>query len=72
MRFLVRFGRFWYDFVVGDDWRLAVGTVAAIALTYAATSAGANLWWVLPVGVVTLLGLSVTMATRRRGGTSGL
>ncbi len=26
------FGRFWYDFVVGDDWRIAAGVVAALGL----------------------------------------
>ena len=25
------FARFWYDFVVGDDWRVAVGVGAGIA-----------------------------------------
>ena len=25
----------WYDFVVGDDWRVAVGVVAALAATAA-------------------------------------
>ena len=25
-------GRFWYDFVVGDDWRIAAGVVAALGL----------------------------------------
>ena len=27
------FGRFWYDFVVGDDWRVAVGVVVALGVT---------------------------------------
>jgi hypothetical protein len=24
MRFVVAFGRFWWDFIVGDEWRFAV------------------------------------------------
>jgi hypothetical protein len=24
---------FWYDFVVGDDWRVAVGVVAVLGIT---------------------------------------
>ena len=28
MHYLVSFGRFWYDFIVGDEWRLAVGVIA--------------------------------------------
>ena len=33
MRRLRSIGAFWYDFVVGDDWRVAVAVVAALALT---------------------------------------
>jgi hypothetical protein len=32
MRHLRGFGRFWFDFVVGDDWRIAAGVVAALGL----------------------------------------
>lgn len=32
MRFLRSFVRFWYDFIVGDDWRIAAGVVAALAV----------------------------------------
>src|SRR5438105_2012149 len=28
-----RFARFWWDFVVGDDWRVAAGIVLALGLT---------------------------------------
>ena len=31
IRFLAGFGRFWYDFVVGDDWRIAAGVVCVLA-----------------------------------------
>jgi hypothetical protein len=30
-RLLRGFGRFWYDFVVGDDWRIALGVVLVLA-----------------------------------------
>ena len=26
------FGRFWWDFIVGDDWRIAAGVVASLGL----------------------------------------
>ncbi len=32
MRRLRGFGRFWFDFIVGDDWRIAAGVVAALGL----------------------------------------
>ena len=31
MRFLSAFARFWWDFVVGDDWRIAAGVVVVLA-----------------------------------------
>ena len=32
MRFVRGFGRFWYDFLIGDDWKIAVGVVTTLAL----------------------------------------
>jgi len=60
------FGAFWYDFVVGDDWRVAIGVVLAIALTYAlSVTTSLAVWWVLPVAVVVLLPYSLLRAVRR-------
>ena len=64
---------FWYDFVVGDDWRVAVGVVAALALTGGIAAAGLPSWWVLPVAVGVLLPLSLWRISRaaRNGRTRG-
>jgi hypothetical protein len=64
MRFLRRFGQFWWDFVVGDDWTSAVGVALAIGLTAALEAAGVDAWWVLPPAVVAVLALSLARATR--------
>jgi hypothetical protein len=32
MRFVKAFLRFWYDFVVGDDWKIAACVVAALGV----------------------------------------
>jgi hypothetical protein len=32
MRFIVGFGRFWWDFIVGDDWRIAAGVAVVLTL----------------------------------------
>jgi len=63
-RWLRSFGAFWYDFIVGDDWRGAV----AVALALAATAllvhvAGVNAWWLMPVCVIAALGWSLRRAT---------
>ncbi len=31
MRLLVSFARFWWDFIVGEDWTIAAGVVAVLA-----------------------------------------
>jgi hypothetical protein len=58
------FGSFWYDFIVGDDWQIAVGVVAALGLTFGLSRAGAPAWWILPLAVAALLPHSLHRATR--------
>jgi hypothetical protein len=68
MKPLTTFARFWYDFIVGDDWRLAAGTVVAITLVAVAANHGANVWWVLVLLVSALLAVSVNVAARAKPG----
>lgn len=68
LRRLKAFGAFWYDFVVGDDWLVAVGVVLALAITYLLTHhAGTRAWWVMPVVTAFLLPASIWRAVRKRG-----
>ncbi|HET9075759.1 MAG TPA: hypothetical protein VFN68_02415 [Acidimicrobiales bacterium] len=60
------FAAFWYDFVVGDDWRVAVGVVIALAVTYAVSRTTVPAWWIVPAAVAVLLPVSLLRATRRR------
>jgi hypothetical protein len=53
-----------WDFVVGDDWRVALGVAAAIAVTALVATSAVAAWWVLPVGVVALLADSLRRAAR--------
>ena len=41
------FGLFWWDFVVGDDWRAALGLLIGIGITAALAAAGVAAWWFL-------------------------
>ena len=67
MRQLKSFGAFWYDFVIGDDWRVAAVVVAGLALAAVlAHAARVNAWWALPVLVVAALVWSLHRATTRR------
>jgi hypothetical protein len=66
MRRIRGFGAFWYDFVIGDDWRGAAVVAAAIAVTSALAAAGVNAWWLLPVSALAALGWSLRRATAGR------
>jgi hypothetical protein len=59
-----RFGRFWWDFVVGDDWRVAVGVVLALAGSAALAASDLPAWWLLPAAVATVLYLSLRREVR--------
>jgi hypothetical protein len=65
MKHIVAFFRFWYDFIVGDDWRVAAAVVTAIALTALLAGTGAAAWWLMPVAVVVVLFASLRRATQR-------
>jgi hypothetical protein len=56
--------RFLWDFVVGDDWRIAAGVVIALGATAALAGAGVAAWWLLPVATLGLLGASVWRGAR--------
>jgi hypothetical protein len=58
------FGAFWWDFIVGDDWRVAAGVVASITVTGTLAHAHRTVWWVLPLAVLTLLTLSLLSSVR--------
>jgi hypothetical protein len=64
VRRIKAFGYFWWDFVVGDDWRAAAGVVLAIAVTAALSHNGVNAWWLMPVAVAVVLWLSLKRAAR--------
>jgi hypothetical protein len=69
MRFVSAFGRFWWDFVVGDDWRIAVGVVTVLAggaVLVAETDVPHALVAVLAAtGIAVVVLVSIVAATRR-------
>jgi hypothetical protein len=60
------FFAFWYDFVFGDDWRVALGVAVALLVTWLVSRAGGSAWWVLPVAFAFLLPMSLWRAVRSR------
>lgn len=67
MNRLRSFGAFWYDFVVGDDWRVAVGVVVLLGLTAVLADQSVPTWWLLPIGVTGILAGSLWRVVRRSG-----
>ena len=59
MNRIAAFGRFWWDFVVGDDWAAAAGVVLGLVLT-----AALGTWFVLPIAGAIVLTMSVLRAAR--------
>ena len=64
MKRLKAFGRFWWDFVIGDDWLVAVLVAVAIGATAALAHSGVNAWWLMPVAVLLVLWISLRRAIR--------
>jgi hypothetical protein len=59
------FARFWWNFIVGDDWRVALGIAVSLTATWLIVYGGGNPWWLLPVAIVLVLAASLWRATRR-------
>jgi hypothetical protein len=67
MRYIRSFGLFWWDYIVGDDWRVAAGLAFAFGLTWLLAHNGIAAWWLLPLAVAVLLVGSVRRESRSRG-----
>jgi hypothetical protein len=59
------FCAFWYDFVVGDDWRVALTVAVALAATIVADRlTGVAPWWILVAAVAVTLPVSIYRVIR--------
>jgi hypothetical protein len=66
VRYVRSFGRFWWNFIVGDDWRVAAGIAFALGVTSLFTHGGIDAWWLLPLAIALVLIDSLWRATHRR------
>jgi hypothetical protein len=69
VRLLRGFGRFWYDFIIGDDWRIALGVTVVLAAgaVLVATDAVDHsvLTAVVALGIVSVVTASIVAGARR-------
>ncbi len=61
---LESFLRFVWEFVIGDDWRIAAGVVVSLGVTALVAETSVAAWWILPVAVALLLAGSLWRAMR--------
>lgn len=69
MTLLRGFVRFWYDFIVGDDWRIALGVVlvlgAGALLVAGDVLADDVLMPLVGAGIVAVVSVSIVAGARR-------
>ena len=68
-RIAAGFLRFWWDFVVGDDWKIAaaVALVLGVAAVGVAETSGGGSWLAPLVGAALVLAFLVSLAVDVRG-----
>jgi hypothetical protein len=68
VKFLVGFGQFWYDFVIGDDWKIAAAVVSVLVvggLLVTAGVVGALLPPLLALGLAAAFAVAMAVDVRR-------
>jgi hypothetical protein len=56
--------RFLYDFIVGDDWTVAAAVALGLIVSATLNTNHVAAWWLIPVIVVLMLGISLRRASR--------
>jgi hypothetical protein len=66
MSWVIGFGRFWYRFIIGDDWMVAAAVAIGLAVTASLNAAHFPAWWVIPLFVIVTLRVSVQRSKRTK------
>jgi hypothetical protein len=66
MHYIMAFLKFWYNFIVGDDWTIAAAITVAIAVTFWLVESNIQAWWLLPAAAILTLGVSLWRAARAK------
>jgi hypothetical protein len=62
MSFLRGFGAFWYDFIIGDDWKIAAAVLVVIVVGAIAVVSGATSSPLLPPALGVLFAVAFVSA----------
>ena len=60
------FARFWYHFIIGDDWTIAAAVAVGLLLTALLVARHITAWWLIPAIVIMIVGVDLRRAGRRR------
>jgi hypothetical protein len=63
---VVGFGRFWYRFIIGDDWTVAASVAIGLLVTALLNAAQVPAWLVIPLVVIVMLRTSVQRSKRTK------
>ena len=63
---IVAFGRFWYGFIIGDDWTVALAVFVGLVVTGFLNANHIVGWWLMPIIVVVMTGISMQRRSGRR------
>jgi hypothetical protein len=64
LTWLKGFARFWYRFIIGDDWTIAATVAIALLLTWLLRTAAVAAWWLPPLAAVAAVGASLRRVGR--------
>lgn len=59
------FARFWYDFIIGDDWMAAAGVLVMIGGAYGLLKIGIPAFWFGPIAILATASITIRRALRR-------
>ena len=66
LSWIVAIVRFLYNFIVGDDWTMAAAVAIGLIFTAVLNVNHILAWWLIPVIVVLMLGISLRRASGAR------
>ena len=66
LSWIVAIGRFLCNFIVGDDWTVAAAVGIGLILTAVLNVNHIVAWWLIPVIVLVMLGVSLRRASSKK------
>ena len=66
LSWIVAIARFLYEFIVGDDWTVALAVLIGLVVTGILNANHIVGWWLMPIVVVVMTGISLQRTSARR------